>query len=194
MNAATSTRRELLLRPFLAVAGLALGALAWFAEVNSHPGPLSRPQVLIALVPSLIGTLALGIARTSERTLGPARLALVLATLLSLLMILSMPIPPHRETVGSDIVLGIVIVLAISAYLLLDPQPRIALIILTGMAAIGLLLDYAVAVYLTRPGITASVKESASWVAFTGNACIAAAWLARHAARRALVPAERLAL
>ncbi len=184
MNTVLSTRRERLLRPFLGIAGVVLGALAWFAVVNSHPGPLSRPQVLLALVPSLTGMLALGVVRTPGRTLGPARLALVIATLLSLLMILSMPIPPHRETIGSDVVLGIIIILAISAYRLLQPQPRIALIILAGLAVIGLLLDYAVSVHLMRPGITPSVKDSASWVAFTGNACIAAAWLGRHSARR----------
>lgn len=193
MNAATSTRRELLLRPFLAVAGLALGALAWFAVVGSHPGPLSRPEVMLALVPSLTGMLALGLARSQERTLGPARLSLIIATLLSLLMILSMPIPPRRETIGADTVLGTVIVFAVSAYLLLDQKPRLALIILAGLAAIGLLLDSTVAIYLMRPGITSGGKESASWVAFTGNACIAAAWLARHAARAAPPPGERRA-
>ena len=166
-------------RPATGVGALALGVLGWYTIVNGAPGALPTLRAIGATLVSLAGFVALGVARTPARPFGPLRLVLGIAIALSLLTILSMPIPPHAETIGSDVALSAVILLALGASLLLEPRPRIARGLLVALAALGIALDYVVVRYLTWPVVNADVKSAAATIAFISSACIAALLVAR---------------
>ena len=167
------------MRAAIGVGALALGTLGWYAIVNGAPGALRGFWALGAMLVSLGGFCALAFARSPARPFGPLRLALGIAIALSLVTILSMPIPPRAETIGSDVALATVILLALSASLLIVPRPRIARGLLAALAALGVTLDYAVMRYLTWPDVTPDIKSAAATVTFIGSACVAALLLAR---------------
>jgi hypothetical protein len=167
------------MRAALGVVALALGTLGWYAIVNGASGALPGSRALGAMLVSLCGFFALTFARTPTRPFGPLRLVLGIAVALSLVTILSMPLPPRAETVGSDVALGIVILLALSAGLLIVPRPRVARGLLVALAALGVTLDYAVVRYLTWPAVTSDIKSAAAIITIIGSACVAALLLAR---------------
>ena len=177
MPNASPLRAEGHVRAFIATAGLAFGIVCFFATVNGIAGALSPLRAIVALTITFAGFLALGMARTVERPHGPVRLTLGIVIALSLLTILSMPIPPRPETISSDVILGAIIICALSAHLLLVPRPRIALMLLAVLALAGLFCDYAVARWLGWPGVTPAIKTAAANMAIIGSACIAALML-----------------
>lgn len=182
------TRPEI--RAALGVVALAFGTLGWFAIVNGTPGPLSIGQALSAVLVNLSGFVALSIARTKARPLGPLRLTLGIAIGLSLLLILSMPLPPRPATVGSDVLLGTVILVALIAQLLVAPRPRMAYSLLILLAGLGVACEVAVVSYLRWTGVSLQTKGAAAQLAFIGSACVAAlliAWPLRQGASRARV-------
>jgi len=166
------------IRAALGVFALAFGILCWYAIVNGTPGPLSRPQAIGAVLVNLGGFVALRVARTPARPLGPVRLTLGIAIGLSLLLILSMPLPPRPETIGSDVLLGAIIVVAVSAQVLLGQRPQMAAGVLALLALLGVICEVPVVTYLGWAGVTPDTKAAAAQLSFIGSACVAALTLA----------------
>jgi hypothetical protein len=178
MTEATHLQPERYVRAVIGIVGLATGILGWFSLVNSHEGALALDRAIAALAICFIGFASLGAARTSTRPYGPVRLVLGVAIALSLRTILSMPIPPRPETIGSDVTLGAIILIALSASLLLVPRNGLALGLLAVLGALGVLLNYGVARYLMWSGVTPAINSSAAIMAFIGSACMSAIVLA----------------
>lgn len=163
----------------IALLSLVVGMGLWFPLIRRAPSAIDGLSLAGAFVAMFAALAVLGILRTRHRPFAPIRASLGLVVISSLLMILSLPVPPRASSVGSMVAGVLAIVLAVAASLLLADRPKVARTLLILLAGLGSVYVYGIVIFAMSPIYGASVKESSFVVVVAAMACFAATWHAR---------------
>jgi hypothetical protein len=157
------------------IAWLGFGLVGWALEWLHATGfNAFRPsEGLVAAAALMMGFAGLGIARTSGTALLPLRINLSFVVGLALLLFAGFPRPPFLG------LFALIVTISVASWLLLEPRPTIAFVLLAIQAVLGLYLGWATWRFATVFPISDAVRVPLTEWGALAIGVLAGLWHAR---------------